>query len=71
MRVNGEEIIAVESDDGLLCPSCWLQKTKDNPNDNSTDYYFTPEQGMDLAYEMCNECGCLIVELMFDMMDSG
>ncbi|MFC1607859.1 hypothetical protein ACFL47_07800 [Candidatus Latescibacterota bacterium] len=60
MKVNGEEIIAAESDEGLFCTSCWLQKTKDNQHDIVSDHFFTIEQEMDLIYELCNECGCQI-----------
>ena len=69
MRINGEEIIAVESDAGFLCPSCWLQKTTDDPDDDTIDYYITKEQAIDLIgkdEEVCNECGCPIGGYVLD-----
>ncbi|MFC1552050.1 hypothetical protein ACFL6P_05720 [Candidatus Latescibacterota bacterium] len=60
MKIDGEEIIAIESDEGILCPSCWIQKTKDNTDDYTIYYYITNEQAMDFIgedYEVCRECG--------------
>jgi hypothetical protein len=63
MKIKGEEVIAVESEAGILCPSCWIQKNEDNPDDDTIDYYITSEQAMDFIGEdpaLCNECGCPI-----------
>lgn len=63
MVIDGEEVIAIETDKGILCPSCWLQKNMENPDDDVTDYYITREQATDFIgedYEACSECGCPI-----------
>ena len=68
MEIDGEEVIAVESDEGILCPSCWLQKSKENPNDDTINYYITNEQAMDVIgedYEACSECGCPIGGVLY------
>ncbi len=67
MEFDGEEIIAVETDEGILCPSCWLQNNKENPGDDTIDYYITSELAMDFIgedYEACSECGCPIVRVL-------
>ena len=73
MEIDGEEVIAVESDEGILCPLCWLQNTKENSDDDTIDYYITSEQAMDFIEEdeVCNECGCPIRGTLFDLINHG
>ena len=75
MKIDGEEVTAVECDSGVLCISCWLQKDMDDPDDNSINYYITNDQAMDFisdGYETCNECGCPLWGIMsLDMMNYG